>query len=155
MRRAFLIIALLLAALPAKAAEPIYVGQVPLLPLPEGDQPDIEALVGANWKAYWHASGEHGLTRDNIRVGRFDFDGDGRAELVLMIDKDSWVGENGKPLMVAGWTKKGWLPIGWGWGDEDNVFVSRETIGGWHSIDTGRNLMRWTGKAYQLVEKPD
>lgn len=141
---------------PVSAANvPFYVGQVPLLPLPDGDHPDIEALVAKHWRAYWRASGDLGFGPQHLRAGRFDLDRDGRPELFVLIDSPGWQADIGKPLVMAAWTKKGWMPIGWSWADEDGIFVTPERIDEWYSVDTGKHLMRWTAKGYAQVEKPD
>lgn len=153
MRRTILALILILsAALPVRA-DITYFGQVPLLPPPEGEQPDIDALAAAAWPAYWRAAGAHGFTRSDLRLGRFDLDGDGIAELFLMIDSSAWANEHGKPMLVARWAKNGWLPVGWGWADEDRVFAGFEREQGWRSLDIGTHLMHWDGKQYQNVVK--
>lgn len=150
-RIALTLILILSAALPARA-DITYFGQVPLLPPAEGEQPDIDALAAAAWPAYWRAAGEHGFMRSDLRLGRFDLDGDGSAELFLMIDSTAWANEHGKPLLVARWAK-GWLPVGWGWADEDRVFAAIEREQGWRSLDIGHHLMRWDGKQYNNAVK--
>ncbi|HSV30057.1 MAG TPA: hypothetical protein VLL76_10880 [Candidatus Omnitrophota bacterium] len=146
----------LAAALPAQAQEVVgYVGQVPMLKLPEGNHPDIEALASKLWKAYWRGAGEHGFGPADLRVGRFDLDADGIAELFLMIDRDEWLSDHGKPLVVASWHKKAWVPVGWSWSDEDAVFVTQDRKDGWFGLDTGKHLMAWNAKkGYLLTEKP-
>lgn len=141
-------------ALPAAAQEtPRPVGQVPLLPLPAGDHPDLDALLQAHWRPYYNTQHDQGFGRDKVRAGRFDVDGDGRAELFLLIDQDSWEAPHGRPLVVANWTARGWNAIGWSWGDEDTVFVTAETIDGWRTIDTGTQLLRWSRGVYERIEK--
>lgn len=153
-RPAALLTVLLAAALPAQAQDAAsYFGQVPLLPLAEGDQPDIDTLVGEHWKAYWRAPGALGFGRDNIRAGRFDLDGDGGAELFILIDQPEWQSDKGKPLLVASWRRKGWHAIGWAWADEDSVFATQERRDGWRTIDAGDYLLRWDGQGYTPQEK--
>lgn len=150
-----LLFALSLLAVPAQAHELWRLAaQVPLLPLPETGNQDVEALVADYWKPHWKGGGEHGFTRSALRAGRFDLNGDGRSELFVMIDQASWEADHGKPFVVAAWGAKGWSPIGWGWGDEDRIFVTGEVLQGWRSVDSGPHWLRWTGKVYHLEEKP-
>lgn len=152
---AFVLSAVILAALPAVAGEAdSYVAQVPLLPLPDVAQPDLDAVLAEYWPAYWRAAGAEGFGRDDVRAGRIDLDGDGAAELMLMIAAASWEGDKGRPLVVAVWRKKAWQPVAWSWGDSDTVFATREVRDGWRTIDTGRELLRWDGKAYGAEPKP-
>ncbi|MEW5726439.1 MAG: hypothetical protein AB1918_01300 [Pseudomonadota bacterium] len=153
MRRLFAALALALAALPAPAAEvDDYLAQVPLLPL--GDAPDVEALLAAQWPAYWRAPGAEGFGRDDVRAGRVDLDGDGIAELAVMITAEPWEAAQGRPLLLAAWRKKAWRPVAWSWGEVDRVFTTREVVGGWRSLDTGREILRWDGKAYRSEPRP-
>lgn len=155
MRLLALLLLCLTAALPAHAADvPRPISQVPLLPLPPGEHAELEALLRAHWGPYYNVKGEQGFGRDKVRAGRFDVDGDGRAELFVLIAQESWEGQDGRPLVVANWTARGWNAIGWSWGDEDTVFVTTETINGWRTIDTGTQLMRWGQGIYDRVEKP-
>jgi hypothetical protein len=131
-----------------------YVAQVPLLPLPDGDHGDIEDLARAHWRAHYDKPGELGFGRDRLRAGRFDLDGDGRAELFLMVDAPAWTERDGKPFVIATWAKGQWRTIGWGWSDEDRVFVTDEKIGAWRSVDSVSGLIRWSGRYYQLIENP-
>lgn len=153
MRRLLVSLALILAALPAPAREvDDYLAQVPLLPL--ADAPDVEALLAAQWPAYWRAPGAEGFGRDDVRAGRMDLDGDGLAELVVMITADSWDGGQGRPLVVAAWRKKAWRPVAWSWGELDRVFATREVMDGWRSLDTGREILRWGGNGYRAEPRP-
>ncbi len=154
MRRSVLALLLCLAA-PALAEDgPTPVGQVALLPLGDAVRPDIEALIQVHWKDYYRTGAEHAFDRDRIRVGRFDLNGDGRAELLLMIDQDDWEADLGRPLVVADWSVKGWKAVGWSWGDDETVFATDEIVGGWRTIDTGTQYLRWDGRIYQRVDKP-
>lgn len=154
MRRLVLVFCLLIAALPAAAQEVLRpLGQVPMLPLPPGDHPEIVTLLRAHWEPYFNTGHPQAFGRDAVRVGRFDVDGDGRAELFVLIDHDAWEAQHGRPLVVANWTKKGWNAVGWSWGDEDTVFVTTERIDGWRTIDTGTQFLRWDRGVYQRVEK--
>lgn len=150
MRRIALLLCLacLLAASTA-VAQARQLVQVPMLPLAEGEHPDLEALLTLHWKEYWRRSGPDGFGPGEMRAGRVDLDGDGDPELILMIDKPAWLSEYGKPLVIATWVDHHWLPVGWGWGEEDNVFVLDEVVEGWRTVETGKFLMRWTKKGYQ------
>lgn len=153
MRRFTLLLALLVT-FPAAAQElPRPLAQVPMLPLPQGQHADVEALIRAHWAPYFNTSHQQGFSRDKVRVGRFDVDGDSRAEIFLLIEDEAWEAQHGRPLVVANWTDKGWNAVGWSWGDEDTVFVTAETIDGWRTIDTGTQLMRWDRGVYARVEK--
>ncbi|MDA8231493.1 MAG: hypothetical protein M0006_09145 [Magnetospirillum sp.] len=156
MRRFILsVCVVLLAAVPAHAQEvPRWYAQVPLLPLAEGEHPDIEELLSAHWADYFRAGGELGFDLDQVRAGRVDLDGGDDGELVLMIDHPRWRADDGKPFVVAAWTGGRWVPVGWGWGEEDGVFVTTEVIDGWRTIDAGNFLMRWTAGGYQRERKP-
>jgi hypothetical protein len=150
---ALLLLCLTIAA-PAAAQDSLRpVGQVPVLPLPQGDHPDIDALLRAHWAPYYNTQHEHGFGRDKVRAGRFDIDGDGRPELFVLIDQASWEAESGHPLVVAKWTQHGWSAIGWSWGDEDTIFATAEIIGGHRTIDTGTQFLRWGRGVYDRVEK--
>ena len=153
-RIAALLLASLALAAPARAADDSRpFAQVPLVPAADPVPADVDALVKAFWQPYYYGTDEHAFTRDNLRVGRIDLDGDERAELVLMIDARGWEAEHGNPFVVAQWRKGRWIAVGWGWGDEDTVFATTEVLGGWRSIDGGRALLRWTGKEYQSEAK--
>lgn len=141
-------------AAPAWAEDEVHpYAQVPLLPLADGVHDDIDTLIQALWQPYYNTGAEHAFGRDNIRVGRIDLNGDGDAELVLMIDAPGWEAAPGNPFLVAQWLKKRWVAVGWGWGDEDTVFATTEVRGGWRSIDGGKMVMRWMGREYQPEEK--
>lgn len=150
--------AALLAAAPVAAQEaPRLAAQVALLPMPERGLADVEALVRSHWKAHYETGHEDGFTREHLRAGRFDLDDDGRPELFVMIDKENWVAEHGKPFVVAEWggAARGWYAIGWGWSDEDTIFATTEKIAGWRSIETNAHLLRWDGKgAYRPDARP-
>lgn len=155
MRRLPAVLAVLLAALPAAAQDAgSYVAQVPLLPLSEGAQPDVDALAADQWPAYWRAAGAGGFGRDDLRAGRVDLDGDGEAELVLMIASEAWQDDKGLPLVIAAWGRKAWRPVAFARGDTDSVFTTREVVGGWRTIDTGADLLRWNGKGYRVEARP-
>lgn len=156
MRRiAALLLASLAFAAPARADDDVRpFAQVPLVPLPESIPADVDALLKAHWTAYWNGSGENAFSRDNVRIGRIDLNGDNRAELVVMIDAPGWEAEPGNPYVVAQWTKGRWNPIGWGWGDEDTVFATTEAPGGWRTLDGGKQLLRWNGSEYRPEDKP-
>ena len=156
MRRVALLICLVvLAALPAQAqvAAPHPLAAVPMLPLAAGPHPDIEDLLRRHWRDFFEGGGEHAFTLNDVRAGRFDFDGDGDPELVLMIDRPDWQSDDGKPLVIATWTEHHWLPVGWGWGDEDQILVTDQVIDGWRTLDIGKFLMRWTPNGYQRDPK--
>lgn len=155
MRRILALLSVLLAATPAVAQDlHRLVAQVPLLPLAEGRQDEIEGLIKAHWRDYWGGQGRLAFGREDLRVGRIDLDGDGRAELFVMIDRPAWETNWGKPFVVATWGARGWSPVGWGWGDEDSVFVTAERLDGWLSIDTPSHWLRHAGKGYQTTDKP-
>jgi len=154
-RIALLFCLVVLAALPVQAGgpSPRLVAMVPMLPLSPGPHPDIEDLLQRHWRDYFEGTGAHAFTLAEVRAGRIDLDGDGDDELVLMIDRADWQSDEGKPLVVATWTERHWLPVGWGWGDEDQIFVTDEVIDGWHTLDAGKFLMRWTPKGYRRDPK--
>ncbi len=152
--RTLLLSVLLLFAVPALADDGIApVGQIALMPPGEIDHPDIEAIIRTHWKDYYRTGAEHSFDRDKVRVGRFDLNGDGLAELIVMIDDADWEAEHGKPLLVADWINKGWRAVGWSWGDDETVFATTEIVAGWRTIDTGTQYLRWDGKLYQRVNK--
>lgn len=148
------LLVLLAFAVPAMADDlPRPVSQVPLLPLAEGPHDDVDALVQAFWQPYYNTGAEHAFGRANLRVGRIDLNGDGQAELVLMVDAPGWEAGQGNPFVVATWIKKRWVAVGWGWGDEDTLFATDEVIGGWRTIDSGSQILRWAGTEYQFTDK--
>lgn len=152
---AALLLASITLAAPAWAMDDSRpVAQVPLVPLAETVPDDVDALVRTFWGQYYNAGGENGFTRDNLRLGRIDLDGDGRPELVVMVDAPGWEAEQGNPFVVAQWRKTRWIAVGWGWGDEDTVFATSEVQGGWRSIDGGKVVMRWLGREYHAENKP-
>ena len=155
MRRiALLLLLALFAVSPAQAqTAPRPLAEVPMLPLAPGPHPDIEALLRLHWRDYFEAAGPHAFTLDEVRAGRFDLDGDDDPELVLMIDRPDWHGIDGQPLLIATWVDHHWLPVGWGWGEEDQVLVTDESIDGWRTLDIGNYLMRWTAKGYRRDPK--
>ena len=130
------------------------VAQVALQPLPDSETPDIEALLKANWKAYYNGGSQFGFFRDQVRAGRIDLNEDGRAELFILIDSPAWTSDKGQPLLVAQWTAKGWTPVGWGFADSDSVFVTSGRVEGWATIETQSQWLRWNGAGYQALEKP-
>ena len=129
------------------------VAQVALQPLPEGETPDIDLLLRTQWKAYYNAGGTHGFFRDQVRAGRIDLNEDGQAELFILIDSPAWASAKGMPLLVAGWTSKGWTPIGWSYADSDSVFVTSESIDGWATILTPTQELQRVGKSYQAIDR--
>lgn len=133
---------------------PRPVAQVALLPLSEASHLDIDALFATHWRAYYNTGAADGFRQTHIRAGRIDLDGDGNAELIAMIDHDVWSASDGKPMVIATWTKKGWLAVGWGWGDEETVFATAEVVKGWHTIDTGSQILTWNGKEYVISPRP-
>lgn len=149
---ALLLVALLLPCLPARAEELARIAQVALLPL-AGRPADVEDLAGTFWGDYLGRDGEHGFSMDDILAGRIDLDGDGDSEIFLMIDKESWRADHGKPFVVARWRRGAWVSVGWGWGDEDGVFLTAERRSGWHTIDAGPHYLRWQGRQYQATAK--
>ena len=154
-RIATIILASLALAVPAWAAEDARpLAQVPLVPPTETLPDDVAALVYGFWPQYYNGSGENAFTRDNLRLGRIDLNGDTKPELVLMVDAPGWEAGEGYPFVVAQWRKGRWLAVGWGWGDEDTVFATDDTVGGWLGIDGGKAIMRWNGKEYRTEEKP-
>jgi len=155
MRRFALLLCLVVLGGPPALAQsaPRQLAAIPLLPLTAGDHPDVEELLNTHWRGYYRGSGEFGFTIDQVRAGRFDLDGDDDPELLLLIDKPNWQAQEGKPFVVATWVKGHWLAVGWGWGDEDQVFVTDEVIDGWRTLDTPKLLMRWTAKGYRRDPK--
>ncbi|OAN42981.1 hypothetical protein A6A04_09765 [Paramagnetospirillum marisnigri] len=130
------------------------VAQVALQPLPEGETPDIDALLKTHWRAYYNGGGQFGFFRDQVRAGRIDLNEDGRTELFLLIDAPAWASAKGQPMVVAQWTSKGWAPIGWGFGEADGVFVTSSRLGGWATIETPSQWFRWNGASYQPLDRP-
>ncbi|BAE50398.1 hypothetical protein amb1594 [Paramagnetospirillum magneticum AMB-1] len=154
MRIIFTLLALLLLPLAAVAQDfGRLVAQVALQPLPEAETPDIDLLLRTQWKAYYNAGGPHGFFRDQVRAGRIDLNEDGRAELFILIDSPAWVSAKGQPLLVAGWTSRGWAPIGWSFADSDSVFVTSERIDGWATIQTPTQALQRVGKGYQAIDR--
>ena len=156
MRMIAILIAAIVIALSTPAPAEDYgqlLAQVALQPLPESETPDIEALLKANWKAYYNAGGQYGFFRDQVRAGRIDLNEDGRAELFILIDSPAWTSAKGQPLLVAQWTKSGWTPIGWSFADSDSVFVTAGRVSGWATIDTPSQWLRWNGAGYQALDK--
>lgn len=157
MRRIVLLFALVLAALlplPAHAGSgPKLLAMVPLLPLADGPHPDIDDLLARFWHGYYGVESEYGFGPADVRAGRFDLNGDGDSELILEIDKPKWRGSEGQPLVIATWRDHHWLPVGWGWTDDDCVFVTDEVIESWRTVDAGNFLMRWTADGYRRDRK--
>jgi hypothetical protein len=156
MRILFALLALLSLSLsrPAPAADfGRMVAQVALQPLPDEETPDIDQLLRSQWKAYYNAGGSHGFFRDQVRAGRIDLNEDGQAELFILIDSPAWTSAKGQPLLVAGWTSRGWAPIGWSFADSDGVFVSSERIDGWATILTPTQALQRVGKSYQAIDR--
>lgn len=149
-----LFLATLALAAPAWGADGTrLLAQVPLVPPTETLPDDVADLVYGFWPQYYNSVGENAFSRDNLRLGRIDLNGDDKPELVLMVDSPSWEAGEGFPFVVAQWRKGRWIAVGWGWGDEDTVFATTEVQNGWHSIDGGRMVLRWVGSQYQPEEK--
>ncbi|EME67758.1 hypothetical protein H261_21943 [Paramagnetospirillum caucaseum] len=154
MRILIALLVLLLCPLSATAQEfGRMVAQVALQPLPESETPDIDQLLRAQWKAYYNAGGTHGFFRDQVRAGRIDLNEDGQAELFIQIDSPAWASAKGLPLLVAGWTSRGWAPIGWAFAESDSVFVTSERIDGWATILTPTQALQRVGKSYQAIDR--
>lgn len=126
---------------------------VALQPLPEPTPPDIDAVLKAQWPAYYRASGELSFGPDQVRAGRIDLDEDGKAELFLLLDSPDWATDSGGPLMVARWTNTGWEPIGWSYAQPEEVYLTTERAGGWSTIRTPAYWLRWNGKAYRATPR--
>lgn len=157
MRHAPALIALALLFSPlcahAQAPVPAPVGQIAMLPLPASGQDDVIALVKAHWTPYFETQRAEAFGRESLRFGRFDLDGDSRAELVVMVTKADWEAEQGFPFVVASWTDAGWQAIGWSWGDEDTLFATDDIRQGWRTVDTGTQFLYWDGKTYARSDK--
>lgn len=155
------ILAALATALLWAASSPLAYAQensplaalVALQPLPEPTPPDIDAVLKAQWPAYYRSTGDLGFGPDQVRAGRIDLDEDGRAELFLLLDSPDWITDSGGPMMVARWTDKGWAPVGWSYAGPEEVFLSTERNGGWAAIRTPGYWLRWEGKAYRAVPR--
>ncbi|MCR6629815.1 MAG: hypothetical protein NVV74_07050 [Magnetospirillum sp.] len=149
-----LLLVLVALAAPARAAEDVRpVAQVPLVPVAEGPNEPLDVLLRTFWAEYYNAAGDNAFGRNDLRVGLIDLNGDGRGELVLMVDAPGWEAEQGNPFVVAEWRNKRWIAVGWGWGDEDTVFATTEVLGGWRSIDGGKVTLRWSGREYAVEAK--
>jgi hypothetical protein len=129
------------------------VALVALQPLPESVPADIDAVLKAQWPAYYRSAGEHGFGPDQVRAGRIDLNEDGRAELVLLVEAPDWNSVGGGPLLVARWTERGWTPIGWSYAEPEGVFVTSDRAGGWATIATPTYWLRWSGKSYSAVPR--
>lgn len=145
---------LLVLAAPARATEGArLLAQVPLVPPGETLPEDLLAFLYALWPDYYNSVREGGFTRDNLRLGRIDLNGDGTSELVLMVDAPGWEAAPGNPFVVAQWRKGRWLAVGWGWGDEDTVFATDEIRDHWRTIDTGTQYLYWDRGLYSRADK--
>lgn len=155
-RLASLLFALLVLSLPARAQESTRLAaQIPLLPLAEGVQHDIDDLAVALWGTYYHTNAEHAFARENLRAGRFDLNGDNQAELILMVIAPGWEADQGYSFVVARWVNKRWMPVGWGWSDEDSLFVTESQQGGWRTLMSNSQILRWDGREYQITERSE
>lgn len=153
-RLALLFLALFALAMPARAQDGLRLAaQISLLSLNDGVQRDIDDLALALWQPYYHTQAEHAFARDNLRAGRFDLNGDGEAELILMVVAPGWEADQGNPFVVARWVNKRWLAVGWGWGDEDGLFATDEILGGWRTLVSHSQVIRWNGREYQARER--
>lgn len=155
MRHAHALLALtLMLPLPALGQEaPRPVGQIALLPLPDQGRDDVIGLVKTHWQPYFETQHPQAFGRESLRAGRFDLNGDGQAELLVMLAKDGWQAQQGFPLVVANWTAKGWNAVGWSWGDEDTVFATDEIRDHWRTIDTGTQYLYWDRGLYSRADK--
>ena len=61
--------------------------------------------------------------------------------------------DKGLPIVVARWSSKGWNPVGWTYGDSDNVFVTARRVQGWAIIETSSQWLVWNGAIYQPQDK--
>jgi len=154
--RAALVTALLWAA-PASAAFAQALLQpeamVALQPLPDPTPPDIDALLKTQWPAFYRA-GDQGFSPQQVRAGRIDLDGDGVAELLLLLEAPDWRTLDGGPLLVARWRDKAWRPVGWGYAEPETVYATAERLKGWFSLDLGTSWLRWDGEVYRAEEHP-
>lgn len=149
-----LIVLALMLPLPAQGQEaPRPVSQIALLPLPDQGRDDVIALVKTHWQPYFETQHPQAFGRESLRAGRFDLNGDGQAELLVMLTKDGWQAQQGFPLVVANWTAKGWNAVGWSWGDEDTVFATDEIRDTWRTIDTGTQYLYWDRGLYSRADK--
>jgi len=155
-RLASLLLALIAVSLPVRAQEaPGLAAQIPLLPLAEGVQRDIDDLAVALWGAYYHTGAEHAFARADLRAGRFDLNGDGQAELVLMVVAPGWEADQGHSYVVARWADRRWMPVGWGWSAEDSLFATTEVKDGWRTLMSNSQILRWNGREYQITERDE
>ena len=158
MRRIPLLLVLALMALLPLSAQADgrlrLVDMVPLLPLADGDHPDIDDLMARHWHDFYRAAGPDGFGPADLRAGRIDLNGDGDDELVLMVDAPRWRSDDGQPFVIATWRNHAWLPVGWGWADDDGIFVTDQVNDSWHTLDAGKYLMPWGKDGYQRVRKP-
>lgn len=148
---------LLLSPQLVHAAEPEDLrptAQIALLPVSDHDDPALASFVNALWGRYFQTDDPQAFGRAALRLGRMDLNGDGQAELLILVDAPDWETGAGYPLVVANWTRDGWNPIGWSWGDEDRVFVVDEAVDGWHSLSTGTQLLRWDHGVYAVTDLP-
>lgn len=149
-RLALLFLALFAFTAPALAQDGLRLtAQVPLLPLADSVQPDIDDLAVALWQPYYHTRAEHAFARENLRAGRFDLNADGEAELILMVVAPGWEADQGNPFVIARWVNRRWLAIGWGWGDEDSLFATNDVAAGWRTLVSHSQVIRWSGREYQ------
>ncbi|MGE4281771.1 MAG: hypothetical protein AB7G62_19470, partial [Magnetospirillum sp.] len=100
MRHALIALSLFFLPLCAHAQAPVPapVGQIAMLPMPDKGLDDVVALVKTHWKPYFETQSTEAFGRESLRFGRFDLDGDNRAELVVMVTKAGWEAEQGFPL---------------------------------------------------------
>lgn len=149
-----ILFALIASPVLAQGQPPTPVAQIALLPIGDDDRDDVIALVKTHWLPYFQTQHPQAFGRESVRTGRFDLDGDGQAELLVMVTKADWAAQQGQPLVVATWTNAGWNAIGWSWGDEDTVFATSEIVDGWRSVDTGTQVLRWDRGLYSRHDKP-
>gem|GEM_PF-2923596 len=154
--RAALVTALLWAAsVSAPLAQPLFQPEamVGLQPLSDPPSPDLEALLKTQWPAYYRA-GEAGFSPAQVRVGRIDLNGDGSAELLVLLEAPDWRTLDGGPLLVARWKGQRWVPIGWAYAEAETVYVTAERLRGWASLETGAVWLRWDGQVYRPEPHP-
>jgi hypothetical protein len=96
-----------------------------------------------------------GMMRGRLSWGAADLDGDGRAEIIAVLEGALWCGSAGCLTRVATFRAGGLRPVADIDAEPGALFVLPESDGGWRRLSYGRWIFVWTGCGYATGEDID
>ncbi len=114
----------------------------------------INHYLTSTWSDYYRSEGplEHGhkFALDSVYVGRYDVNGDGRAELFVHVQFIGLCGSAGCPTYVFERRNGEWTKVSEVDGDPSMpVWVDPES--GYKTVYSSYNGLRWTGETYEYL----